>query len=561
MEQSVTFIYKKEYWFISAFINSSNLKLDEIIVRFKKDLLKKLNNLTLVDLKKISWNPQWVSIVKEMGESLSEDSFNMKWVPYVVDFPYYDENQGIKFNTLGYFEFSVEYFKKNPEKKETINPNFLQQIPAIVQTEFKTWSQLKINENLYMDTNSPMYICACSDNLKPNEIEWTKDNIKKHSHSLAYWTELYSGQWPDYNEALYEGRVANNLSNRLSELHFVRRNSGFIFMNKKNFEMFFDTYMKEAVLATTAQIRAMQFGLTSINESLDIVFVRTAFMDIKELETKITSLKMVRATIQTQLSVIYNELDYNRRQHYTNVLTHLVKELNIENILERMNKKFDIINDNIEMLYQQKDEENANDSERRMSALSLLFGMSVLADLAGLIAGALGAEVVALDTVLSIIIIGFLTGVISMFVKSYLKSKVSKEKHAVDAVIIDDKDNIVLVKRKYPPFKGKWALPGGFVDHHENLEHAVSREVKEETCLEIEVLKEIGIYDKPGRDPRGTVISNAFLCKIKTGTDFKCLKGGDDAGVAQLVPLKSLEGLNLAFDHEDILSDALKLRK
>jgi len=546
---------------MSAFINSKKLKLEEVIARFKKDLLKKVNNLTLVDLKKISWNPTWVSIVKEMGESLTDDSFSIKYVPYINDFPYYDENQGIKFDTLGYFEFAVEYFKNNPAKKESINPNFLQQIPVIVQAEFKAWAQLKINESFFVDTNSPIYVYACSDTLKPAEIEWTRDNIKKHSHALAYWTEIYSGQWPDYNEALYENRSTGNLSNRLSELHFVRRNSGFIFMNKKNFEMFFESYMKEAVLATTAQIRAMQFGLTSINESLDIVFVRTPFMDIKELEDKITSLKMVRATVQTQLSVIYNELDYNRRQHYTNVLTHLVKELNIENILDRMNKKFDIINDNIEMLYQQKDEENAEDSERRMTALSLLFGMSVLADLAGLIAGALGAEVVALDAVLSIIIIGFLGMVVSMFVKSYLKSKVSKVKHAVDAIIIDEKDNVVLVKRKYPPFKDKWALPGGQVEHHESSEQAVIREIKEETCLDIEIIKKIGTYDKPGRDPRGPVSSDAYLCKLKSGTDFKCLKGSDDAGVAQLISLKSLEGVNLAFDHEDILADALKQRK
>lgn len=92
---------------------------------------------------------------------------------------------------------------------------------------------------------------------------------------IGYWTEIYSGQWEDYSESLYDRRIENNLSNRLSELHLTRRNSGFIYMAEENYRDFFDSYMKEFVLIPAPQMRAVLFALSLINESLDLLFLKT----------------------------------------------------------------------------------------------------------------------------------------------------------------------------------------------------------------------------------------------------------------------------------------------
>jgi len=119
----------------------------------------------------------------------------------------------------------------------------------------------------------------------------------------------------------------------------------------------------------------------------------------------------------------------------------------------------------------------------------------------------------------------------------------------VDAVI-ENHGRIVLIKRKNPPFRNCAAIPGGFVDIGETVENACIREAKEETGLDIEITRLIGVYSDPQRDPRGHVVSIAFLCTNKSDK----LKSGDDAKEAGWYKLDVLPPL--AFDHKKIIDDA-----
>jgi len=120
----------------------------------------------------------------------------------------------------------------------------------------------------------------------------------------------------------------------------------------------------------------------------------------------------------------------------------------------------------------------------------------------------------------------------------------------VDAIILN-RGRVVLIKRKNPPFKGMWALPGGFVDYGESTEDAIIREVREETGLDADIDSLLGVYSEPGRDPRGHTVSVAYICSA-SGTP----KGGDDAKDSGLFELQELP--QLAFDHLRIIRDALK---
>jgi 8-oxo-dGTP diphosphatase len=124
---------------------------------------------------------------------------------------------------------------------------------------------------------------------------------------------------------------------------------------------------------------------------------------------------------------------------------------------------------------------------------------------------------------------------------------------AADAVILFH-NGIVLIKRDNPPYQGCFALPGGFVEIGETVEDAVQREAKEETGLVIELLGLVGIYSDPGRDPRGHVVSAAFLA---SGSGE--LVSGSDARSVEVISINCLP--HLAFDHDRIISDALRLAR
>ena len=124
----------------------------------------------------------------------------------------------------------------------------------------------------------------------------------------------------------------------------------------------------------------------------------------------------------------------------------------------------------------------------------------------------------------------------------------------MDAVIEDGKGNVVLIKRKYPPFQGYYALPVGFVEKGENRKQALIREIKEETNLDIKIDYKIGIYEEEGRDPRGRIHSMAFKCTIIN--DISNLRSGDDSKEVELISKDKLKTMELAFDHENIIKDA-----
>jgi len=111
----------------------------------------------------------------------------------------------------------------------------------------------------------------------------------------------------------------------------------------------------------------------------------------------------------------------------------------------------------------------------------------------------------------------------------------------------------VLVRRGSEPSKGRWALPGGFMEMHERLADAAARELREETGIDNIHLDVFGIFDAPDRDPRGRVISVAHVGLI--GGEVTP-QGGDDAAAARWVDLNDLP--ELAFDHAQILDAAIE---
>jgi len=127
-----------------------------------------------------------------------------------------------------------------------------------------------------------------------------------------------------------------------------------------------------------------------------------------------------------------------------------------------------------------------------------------------------------------------------------------------DCIVItkEAEPKVLLIERGGEPFKGCWALPGGFMNMDETTEQCAFRELEEETGLKIGEVHQIGAYSRVDRDPRGRTITVAYLAVVDAPI---AVKGQDDAAKAQWFPLSALP--ELAFDHEEIMRDAIKKYK
>ncbi len=115
----------------------------------------------------------------------------------------------------------------------------------------------------------------------------------------------------------------------------------------------------------------------------------------------------------------------------------------------------------------------------------------------------------------------------------------------VDIIIEIESKGVVLIRRKNPP-QG-WAIPGGFVDYGESVEDAALREAKEETSLDVELIRQFHTYSDPGRDPRHHTISTVYVARA-TGIP----RAGDDAVEIGIFTASNLPD-EIAFDHRLIL--------
>jgi len=151
------------------------------------------------------------------------------------------------------------------------------------------------------------------------------------------------------------------------------------------------------------------------------------------------------------------------------------------------------------------------------------------------------------------------------FLETYRAEAFPRPSVTVDLVIftvLDKLLHVLLVRRAEHPFKGRWALPGGFVrvrdgkDQGEDLDAAAHRELREETGLDGVFLDQVRAFGRPGRDPRMRVISVAYYALVRSSL-VPLIRAGGDASHAKWLAVSDVAPRELAFDHGEILEAAL----
>lgn len=134
---------------------------------------------------------------------------------------------------------------------------------------------------------------------------------------------------------------------------------------------------------------------------------------------------------------------------------------------------------------------------------------------------------------------------------------VSTEKQSAKKALPTRELHVMLIQRNVWPFEGQWALPGGFTKENETVYACAKRELHEETAIEDVHIEYFNVYSAPGRDPRGWIISHAFLALVNEKL-LAHRAAAVDASDVRLFTVEEALRMDLAFDHKQILSDALE---
>ena len=156
------------------------------------------------------------------------------------------------------------------------------------------------------------------------------------------------------------------------------------------------------------------------------------------------------------------------------------------------------------------------------------------------------------------------------FLLRYNPDKYPKPSVTAD-ILVFCRDELLLIRRKNHPFIHCWALPGGFANKNEDLYDTACRELQEETSLQKSDLTLVGVFSKPGRDPRGWTVSAAYMSELSPEEKTQ-VRAADDAeeagwfrcrisnGLLEVTGAADGQPVRLAFDHADIISEALRKR-
>ena len=322
-------------------------------------------------------NEKSYKFVELLREKLSTQSLQIQGIQFLELIPFTFKT----YDTLGAVEIRLQELNLDYMQQPNLNQtkdlfNFSQAIEKAIQE-----INLNSEEEVFLDMYNPPYFISIANSTSEGEIDWTKDNINKHKKSLSKWVEFYSGQFDDYSDELYDSRTQNNLSNRTSELHFIRLNSAFIYMAKDSWLNLYGDYMEKFFILQILKTKALLFSYYILNLEIDKsnMFIQSIKQpSLKQLENELESLNNKKILIDNLNDELIRDQIMNRRAHSKKTLDTSLQLFGINFVRNETNNKFQRLKDGLTNERAVQQQKFANSQKRWLLILNVLLGSSVI---------------------------------------------------------------------------------------------------------------------------------------------------------------------------------------
>ncbi|MHA2424537.1 MAG: hypothetical protein ACXAEF_07100 [Candidatus Thorarchaeota archaeon] len=246
----------------------------------------------------------------------------------------------------------------------------------------KNFEELNQKGRIMFDIDSPLYVVLSSDKTEPEVEKWDVPTIQRHKQALGPYLALYSGQWPDYSDTLYNRRIENNLSNRTTELHYYARNSAFLYIEGEGYEKYWN-YVEDVMDPPLVRARGVIFVMLKLQDLIqrflqELPDLRT--QDICIIEEKQAELEKTNRSLMQLIAVIRRENMINMRDHARALNDHLIDLFRIEEVLAHVANELNYVHESVQLIYGEKTRDIQENQERLFLYLSIILGASVVTE-------------------------------------------------------------------------------------------------------------------------------------------------------------------------------------
>jgi len=246
----------------------------------------------------------------------------------------------------------------------------------------KNFEDLNQQGRIMFDIDSPLYVVLSTDKADPEVKQWDAPTIQRYKKALGPYLGLYSGQWPDYNDELYNRRIENNLSNRTSELHFYARNSAFIYIEGEGYEKYWN-YVEDVMDPPLVRARVVIFVMLKLQDLIQRFLQELPdlrLQDISIIEEKQAELEKTNLSLMQLIAVIRREEMVNMRAHARALNDHLVNLFRIEEVLSHISNALEYVHESVQLVHSEKNRHLQERQERLFLYLNIILGASILTE-------------------------------------------------------------------------------------------------------------------------------------------------------------------------------------
>ena len=244
----------------------------------------------------------------------------------------------------------------------------------------ENFGNLNQQGRIMFDVDSPLYVVLSADKSDPKIEVWDSANIQRYKKMLGPYLNLYSGQWPDYSDELYNRRIENNLSNRTSELHFYARNSAFLYLEGDGYQKYWN-YVEEVMDPPLARARGVIFVMLKLQELIQRFLEELPdlrMQDISVIEEKQAEIEKTNRSLMQLVAVIRREDMINMRAHARALNDHLIHLFRIEEVLSHVSSELNYVHESVQLVYEEKNRDLQERQERLFLYLNIILGSSIV---------------------------------------------------------------------------------------------------------------------------------------------------------------------------------------